>query len=128
MSWYNFASIEFKEEEDCLIYNNLFCKTMYDHQDIIELSSINLFKNMMIAVFEPRPYNTIEEALEQFDKDLSMEFTLEFATFSGNVTFDDEHLFFVFNDKDKENKQLLSKLYNQISMFNNLYQQFEVYF
>lgn len=127
MTWYNFGSVKFKKEKDGrLFYSPSSCVNKNIYESIIEVNDITLWKTHLIVIFDLKIEP--EEISKYFDEDLNIDFTVEFATFSSKLQPTDNKLVLFIQDTDKENKKLLSELYNHVLNNLMLYQDYEVYF
>ena len=127
MTWYNFGSVKFKKEKDGrLFYSPSYCANNDIYESIIEVNCIGLWRTHLIVVFDLKVEP--EDILKYFDKDLNVDFTLEFVTFSGQLQSAINKLVLFIQDTDEENKKLLSELYNHVLNNLTLYQDYEVYF
>lgn len=127
MTWYNFGSVKFKKEKDGrLFYSPSYCANKNICESIIEVHGIALWETHLIVGFDLKIKP--EEISKYFDKDLNIDFTVEFATFASKLQSADNKLVLFIQDTDKENKKLLSELYNHVLNNLTLYQDYEVYF
>lgn len=127
MTWYNFGSVKFKKEKDGrLFYSPSYCANNDIYESIIEVNCIGLWRTHLIVVFDLKVEP--EDISKYFDKDLNVDFTLEFVTFSGQLQSAINKLVLFIQDTDEENKKLLSELYNHVLNNLTLYQDYEIYF
>ena len=115
-----------KKKDGRLFYRPSYCANKNICESIIEVHGIVLWETHLIVAFDLKIKP--EEISKYFDKDLSVDFTVEFATFSGKLQSADNKLVLFIQDTNKENKKLLSELYNHVLNNLTLYQDYEVYF